>query len=331
MRESDAVARLRSQLSDKELDLIEIQQSYERLMRMTEETRDLLKQTHEEKDEYRKHEAIAEQLKIRNDTLQLKIDELSEKLKREEASLERKSRALDAANVAIDECRRKIRDERSSKEDVKAESKRLAEREQACKKVLNEALRRASGMLKNNYNEMSLMTTEDETSVEVAQRVVDAIRDIAVHRRMMGIGNREGDNRGNNARNNDNKNYSRRRQRYKRRGISSTSTSGSSSETGDDDNDDDDGDSEELELEAEEMEALEEALEAARRWKNQSEESERRRAREVAIAREQASDLRKTIEKLRREANESKEYTDELEKIVERIAKNVSRTDFVER
>ncbi len=76
---------------------------------------------------------------------------------------------------------------------------------------------------------------------------------------------------------------------------------------------------------------MEEALEAARRWKNQSEESERRRAREVAIAREQASDLRKTIEKLRREANESKEYTDELEKIVERIAKNVSRTDFVER
>ena len=74
LRESDAVARLRSQLSDKELDLIEMQQSYERLMRMTEETRDLLKQTHEEKDEYRKHEAIAEQLKIRNDTLQLKID-----------------------------------------------------------------------------------------------------------------------------------------------------------------------------------------------------------------------------------------------------------------
>ena len=180
--------------SRKKLDLIEMQQSYERLMRMTEETRDLLKQTHE-KGRYRKHETIAEQLKIRNDTLQLKIDELSEKLKRE-ASLERKSRALDAANVAIDECRRKIRDERSSKEDVKAESKRLAEREQACKKVLNEALRRASGMLKNNYNEMSLMTTEDETSVEVAQRVVDAIRDIAVHRRMMGIGNR-GDNRGN--------------------------------------------------------------------------------------------------------------------------------------
>ena len=81
MRDSDAVARLRSQLSDKELDLIEMQQSYERLMRMTEETRDLLKQTHEEKDEYRKHEAIAEQLKIRNDTLQLKIDELSEQLK----------------------------------------------------------------------------------------------------------------------------------------------------------------------------------------------------------------------------------------------------------
>ena len=86
--------------------------------------------------------------------------------------------------------------------------------------------------------------------------------------------------------------------------------SNSGSETGDDDDDDndDDDDSEELELEAEELEALEEALEAARRWKNQSEESERRRAREVAIAREQASDLRKTIEKLRREANESKEY-----------------------
>jgi hypothetical protein len=37
--------------------------------------------------------------------------------------------------------------------------------------------------------------------------------------------------------------------------------------------------------------------------------------------------LRKTIEKLRREANESKEYTNELEKIVERISKNVLRQD----
>ena len=99
----------------------------------------------------------------------------------------------------------------------------------------------------------------------------------AVHRRMMGGGSSGGG--GGNIRSNNLdiiiKHYGRRTGHTQATTHTHTHThTNSGSETGDDDDDDndDDDDSEELELEGEELEALEEAL-AARRWKNQSEES----------------------------------------------------------
>ena len=77
------------------------------------------------------------------------------------------------------------------------------------------------------------------------------------------------------------------------------------------------------ELEAEELEALEEALEAADMEKPKQKSRATARARSCQ-AREQASDLRKTIEKLRR-GERSKEYMTNS-KMVEHI-ENVLRQD----